>query len=243
MDQDAWIHMDPRLEQSGLWLGFHNQLIVTMAHHLAQALRPRYLVQTEERVYVTRDAAVEAVRRPDVSVAAVSREGAPVVEEPAPARRRVATPVLAAIGMRDEVKEWYLQVRSLTGELVTVVEVLSPNNKRAGHEGRQEYLTKRDEYLSARVNLVEIDLLLSGERMPLASPWPEGDRFVLVRRAFIPGQAEIYGVHADQPLPAFRFPLREPDPDHVLDLQEIFEETWTRGAFDLLVENARQDMS
>ena len=57
----------------------------------------------------------------------------------------VAAPVPVPLAMPEEIRERFLEVRHRdTRELVTVVEVLSPTNKRAGSEGRREYLRKRD---------------------------------------------------------------------------------------------------
>jgi Protein of unknown function (DUF4058) len=58
------------------------------------------------------------------------------------------------------IKERYLEVREVaTKELITVIEVLSPTNKRS--EGRSLYETKRIKILTSMTNLVEIDLLRS----------------------------------------------------------------------------------
>ena len=47
-------------------------------------------------------------------------------------------------------------------EVVTVLETLSPANKRPGGDGRREYLKKREEVLQSPSHLVEIDLLRGG---------------------------------------------------------------------------------
>ena len=76
-------------------------------------------------------------------------------------------PVLVEVPRVDEVREAYLEVR-LTGTatVVTVIEILSPTNKRPG-KGRDLYLEKRQDVLASRTHLVEIDLLRVGERMPV----------------------------------------------------------------------------
>lgn len=56
--------------------------------------------------------------------------------------------------------ERYIAIVSLPSrELVTVIELLSPTNKRVGADGRREYLRKREQILQSAVHLVEIDLL------------------------------------------------------------------------------------
>jgi len=67
--------------------------------------------------------------------------------------------------------------------VVTVIELLSPSDKGIGKD-QVHYLTKREEYLAAGINLVEIDLLRSGARPPQGEPSPpDGDYYVFVSRA------------------------------------------------------------
>lgn len=48
-------------------------------------------------------------------------------------------PITVNVPILEEVRERYLEVRELgTGEIVTVIEILSPKNKRTG-EGRKAY--------------------------------------------------------------------------------------------------------
>lgn len=152
---------------------------------------------------------------------------------------QTAEPVLATMALPEEVKERFLTVKTFAGELVTVVELLSPNNKRTGHEGRRLYLAKREEILWSRVNLVEIDLLLNGERMLLTSPWPLGERFVLVARGTRLGTAEIYPIPQGGALPVIRFPLKPPDDDAALDLQRCLAIVWQRGNYPRLLRHVR----
>lgn len=51
--------------------------------------------------------------------------------------------------------------------LVTVIELLSPSNKRPGGD-REQYLAKRSDLLASPTHLVEIDLIRGGRRMPMA---------------------------------------------------------------------------
>ena len=78
----------------------------------------------------------------------------------------------------------YLEVRDREGrDLVTVIELLSPSNKRAGDD-RESYLKKRSELLRSPAHLVEIDLLRGWTPMPHEGR-PECDYSVMVslRRA------------------------------------------------------------
>jgi hypothetical protein len=72
-------------------------------------------------------------------------------------------PKQVTVPMPAEVNERYLEVRELgTDTVVTVIEVLSPKNKRKG-EGRTAYETKRQTVLGSLSHLVEIDLLRGGK--------------------------------------------------------------------------------
>ncbi|MBX6316783.1 MAG: DUF4058 family protein, partial [Isosphaeraceae bacterium] len=113
--------------------------------------------------------------------------------------------------------------------LVTVIEVLSPTNKTGS--GREEYLEKRRELIDRPVNLVELDLLLGGRRLPMAEPLPPGDYYALVSRAERRPQAEVYAWTIRQPLPTIPIPLRPPDPDVPLDLAAIFATAYERGRY------------
>ena len=68
--------------------------------------------------------------------------------------------------MQDVERVRYLEVRDREGrEVVTVIELLSPSNKRAGDD-RESYLAKRRELLRSPAHLVEIDLLRGWTPMP-----------------------------------------------------------------------------
>ena len=66
-----------------------------------------------------------------------------------------------------DVKEHYLEVREVaTKELITVIEVLSPANKRSG-KGRSIYEAKQTKILTSMTNLIEIDVLRLGQPMEM----------------------------------------------------------------------------
>ncbi len=63
------------------------------------------------------------------------------------------------IPMQTEITERYLEVREMkTDRVITVIELLSPKNKRSG-QGREAYEKKRRAILSSETHLIEIDLL------------------------------------------------------------------------------------
>jgi len=59
----------------------------------------------------------------------------------------------------DVERHTFLEIRDCDNrQLVTVLELLSPSNKRPGPD-REQYLAKRQQLLASSVHLVELDLL------------------------------------------------------------------------------------
>ena len=112
---------------------------------------------------------------------------------------------------------------------MTVIELLSPSNKRG--EGFLQYKVKRNALLSTRVHLVEIDLLVGGERLPLKDALPAGDYFAYVARGDRRPNCDVYAWSIRQALSKIMIPLAAPDPDIALDLGELFTTTYDRGRY------------
>src|SRR5207253_1846206 len=90
--------------------------------------------------------------------------------------------------------------------VVTVLEILSPANKNPNQD-RDTYLMKRNEYLATGINLIEIDLLRSGPRMPwVEPPPPKGDYYILVCRAPEFPKAGIWPLSIRDELPVVPVP-------------------------------------
>lgn len=222
--------MDPYLESHG-WADFHLSMIAGLREALVPQLRPRYIVQVEERVYVEHLPAEERTSyiRPDVTVTD-SREGA---GRPSTATASVIAPVLVALPQPERVREAFLTIRERDGlDVLTVIEVLSPGNKRAHSDGRREYLQKREAVLQSDTHLIELDLLRAGERLPTLTPLPPGDYYVFVRRRPYRFQAAVYAWTLRQPLPPIPVPLDETVPEARLDLQTIFTTLYDRAGYD-----------
>jgi hypothetical protein len=132
--------------------------------------------------------------------------------------------------LMDEERESYLEIMHRpTQKLVTVLELLSPANK--VKPGYHDYLSKRNLIMREPVHMVELDFLLGGKRVPTRKPLPSGDCYAIVSRYTTRPLAEVYAWSLRDRLPAIRIPLREPDPDLVLDLSAVYEETFTRGRY------------
>ena len=119
----------------------------------------------------------------------------------------------------------YLEVRDRLGrDLVAVIELLSPSNKRAG-EDREQHLAKRRERLRTPTHLVEIDLLRGWTPMPQEGR-PECDYSVMVSRAEKRLAADFWPIMLRDRLPVIPIPLRSPDGPIPVDLQEVLDRAY-----------------
>lgn len=221
--------MDPFIE-SQRWADFHTSIITALRDALVPGVRPKYTVDVEERVYVERDPddPVMAIR-PDAAVVDTGR----AVSCGSGKMATAVAPVECMIPMPEEVREVYLTIRRKDGrKIVTVIEVLSPANKRPGANGFAQYLEKRDKVLASSASLVELDLLRGGRRMPLVGKLPPADYRAAVSRSCRRPRAEAYLWSLHQPLPILPIPLVEPDADVPLDLQAIFNQVYDRAGYD-----------
>jgi hypothetical protein len=133
----------------------------------------------------------------------------------------------------EERRETYLVIRDVpTMEIVTIIETLSPANKRSSSDGRQQYLAKREEILQSRTNLVELDLLRGGARLP-AAPMPAGQYFAIVSRGYRRPRADVFAWTLRQPLPTIPIPLTKGEPEVLLDLQQAFTTVYDRALYQL----------
>ncbi|MEG3977724.1 DUF4058 family protein [Microcoleus sp. herbarium8] len=226
--------MDPYLEHPELWPALHHWLIIEIARLLSPQLRPKYLVSVEVRMYETADDNL-SIGIPDVNVIQPKTKTELITSNVA-----VAAPPTQAITvtlpMPYQVREGYLEIRERgSQELITLIEILSPTNKRTG-KGRQMYEEKREEILSSRTHLIEIDLLRRGQKMPVICNNIESDYSVLVCRGNRRPQADLYAFNLQNPMPAFPLPLRSGDTEPVINLQELFTQIYDIASYDLKID-------
>ncbi len=227
--------MDPFIE-SQKWEDFHTDFIPAIRAALTPKLRPRYVVEVERRVYLesgpdrqpmtfVADAAVHASRPDrDWSPEASGGGGVAVVE--------TVQPIVAMIPMPQEQREPRLLLRRAGDQqVITVIELLSPTNKKPAATGARIYEKKRMKILQTDVHLVELDLLRGGRRPPL-SPRPRGDYFAMVSRKQRRPSVEVYAWTLWHRLPTIPIPLDGDDPDVMLDLQAAFDTTYDRAGYD-----------
>jgi hypothetical protein len=122
--------------------------------------------------------------------------------------------------------------------VVTVIELLSPKNKRPG-EGRIAYLRKRNQVLASVSHLVEIDLLRGGQPLPMASSHTSDYR-ILVSQADRRPTADLYGFDLQQPIPPFPVPLMPGEEAPILALQPLLNRVYEKGRYHLAIDYGRQ---
>jgi len=232
--------MDPFIEGQ-VWADFHTDFIVGIRAFLTPNVIPRYVVRVEERVYVEHETEERTnVMRSDMTI--LEREG-----RTSPPEGGVATAVAVAIEpveltlpMPEKVREVFLTVRERESmEIVTVIEVLSPGNKRPGSDGRREYLRKRETVLQSAAHLVELDLLRQGERLPVQGALPSADYYAFVSRANRRPRVTVYPWSLRRPLPPIPVPLAGADPDVTLDLQAVLNMVYDRARYDYSLDYER----
>lgn len=224
-----FIGVDPFIEAQHFWQGFHASFIAVCQEILLQQLPPAYDAQIEERVYLTELSDEE--RQLFVSDVAIVREpGSSQSSRIRDAGVATLEPVTVPLALTYEVKERYIEIlRQSDGEVVTIIELLSPSNKR--NPDRGVYVQRRNALLNQPIHLVELDLLLSGERLPMRKPLPAGNFFALVSRAEARPNSEVYAWTVRDPLPAVPVPLKSPDGDIRLELGTVFHTAYDRGQY------------
>ncbi len=229
--------MDPYFEVSSRWSDLHQRLITYISEHLQPQLRPKYIARIEERIQL---AAFDQRYVPDVQLLHKLREPAPALEL---ATSVTADEPLLVTTLDEAVRESFIEIITReSGDLVTVIEVLSPANKFG--QGREDYLYKQSDLMATDVNLVEIDLLGYGKATVLARnaiiTKPANWRYLIdISRGGRRNALELYAIPLHDRLPNCRIPLRPPDADAVLELTAVFNRCYDVGSYDLLIDYSK----
>jgi len=225
--------MDPHLEFQAPWPDFHNGLIAEIRNELGARLPDSYVARVDERIEVaTSSPDPPSSFRPDVLVGRFAEGAASPGVALASAPTAMLEPKVVEILDRDpeELRITWVEIRALPElELVTAVEVLSPINK--SWHGRQAYLDKRGKLHASRVNLVEIDLVLGGSPVRMKERIEPGAYYAIVARGARLPIAEVYRWTVRDPLPSLPIPLREPDPDNLIDLAKLVTRVYDLGRY------------
>ncbi len=202
-----------RIESAGLWAPFHKDWLLQMRTMLRPQLPQDYSVFVESETILVapigvRSTAATAVS-PDLGVARQSQPAAP---------RAGGVEATAAVLEVDEEIEHFTQYslvvrRSPENQLVAAAEILSPTNKGThGWVDKEKYLKKRDTYMAAGVNLLEIDALLDGDRVlpPRLESLGEYERnaWTVLQRVSNRRYRGV-GWNSDDPLPIVAWPIEQ----------------------------------
>lgn len=226
--------IDPYLEHPDVWAEVHNRLIVAIAITLAPSLRPKYHVAIEKRTYLGEPDDSLLVGVPDVTVFTQQSSRRSPSSQPSSTALAAFEPMKVAVPMIESVKESYLEIRE-TGKnyAVTVLEILSPKNKRSG-EGRDAYERKRRQVLASITNLVEIDLLRGGKPLPILGA-PTTDYRILISLGDRRPGSDLYAFSLRQLIPPFPLPLAPEDVEPIVDLQKLLNELYDQAGFDMRI--------
>lgn len=229
--------MDPYLEHPAIWPDVHQGIITYTRDHLRQQLGPGFYLSIGERVYVEFEERgiypdVAIIERPRGARAPTGTATAPVADTPRIVHYRTAV----------ERREVFLELRDASRghRIVTVIEVVSPANKRRG-PGRDLYVQKQEEVLASDASLVEIDLLRGADRVvaPTPDPLDKGPYRVVVSRAGDRLQRELYSFDLRERLPRVGIPVVPGVADVVLDLPAILAEAYEKGSYEVRVDYTR----
>jgi len=233
--------MDPFLEGSPLWTDFHGNFLYAAREALVPKVRPKYIVLAQVQVTV--------VQEPDEKVGTIVPDVVVVEgESPLPPQTEssevafaVAEPATVRLAFVQKREQVYLEIREReTRRLVTVIELLSPSNKRFGSPAWGDYLKKRDAIFASDVHLVELDLLRGGTRMPMGDPLPPGDYYAIISRSYRRPYCEVYAWTLKDKMPTIPIPLLKGDPDVTLDLQAVFNAAYDRAGYDYSLDYSRE---
>jgi len=205
--------MDPYLEQSKLWVDFHNSLADEMRAQLNTQIRPGYFARlTPYTTYEAIEIGQSTARaiRPDVGVM----------------QPDLSVPVdLLSV-----------EIYNSDETLITAIEILSPVNKKPGHKGFTDYERKREELFHSSAHLIEIDFLREGTRPRLARPVPITPYYIMLSRMERRPKVDVWPIPIAAKLPKIPIPLRTPDPDAILDMSQVMENVYERGAYDVQID-------
>jgi hypothetical protein len=227
--------MNPYVESVVNWSDFHSTFIHALREAINTQLPKPYYARVHELVMMLGpDSTGPKVSEPDVFVGrGPGRTGSPNVSSAGAATLEPLT--LAHIERLDPHRELTIDIIRLPEQnVVTVVELFSPTNKYG--DGRAEYSKKRRLLPQTPANIVELDLLRRGRRMPLSKPLPPDDYYAFISRGDRRPMCDVYHWSVRDLMPVLPVPLRPPDADLLIGLAEPFKVAFSRGLYGRFVD-------
>ena len=218
--------MDPYLEDH--WRDVHTSMMTYIRDQIQDQLPSDLVARVEESVSVDYEESSRSIA-PDVRIVEDFEEATFGDQSAAVA---VAEPLVVLEEVTQIARHVQILDVSSRERVVTAIEVLSPTNKMTV-AGREDYSRKQQDYLDARVNLVEIDLLRGGEYV-LAAEFkkiPPSKRRTYMMSVQCRTTTKLFGASLREPLPVIPIPLRPKDHDVSLNLQQIIDLVYDRGRY------------
>ncbi len=237
--------MDPWLESPYIWGDFHQAFAGAMRGYLKKALPKPLYARTDSRPeigIVTGEGEISRHIGPDIAVA--RHPGRRTQFQPTPTVRAVTEGSIEIVVSNELGKHVFVEIRDAgrDHQLVTLIEIISPSNKRKGKD-RRSYLKKQREVLSSDANLVEIDLLRAGKRLyasadieaTLRMASKRVDYLVTIsqgwKRDDLSSSFEVFSIAINEVLPCVPLPLKADRPEISLDLQQLLDEAYDTGPY------------
>jgi len=218
--------MNPYLERSSVWHDFHERFVPAMAEAVGAILDDNFVVRIDDHIFI-HELTTEPRRligRPDVGISDIDSTNAST------AVSTIEAPAHVELVDVDEERLSFVEIRDRDNwKLLAVLELLSPANKYQGPD-RDQYLAKRRQVLSSPTNLVEIDLLRGGPRLPMHGA-PACDYCVLVSRWPQRPRADLWPIQLRDPLPVIPVPITEGYADVRLDLQSLVHRVYDAARY------------
>ena len=229
--------MNPFIEGQE-WEDFHSSFNNVLREVLSPQIGPKYATRVERRIYVEEhfDEDDDHYIRADAAIV-LTDEGGGIATLAAPT---TSTAVEGIVCVEEEHRETYLVIRHVESQqIVTVIEPLSPSNKRVGSNGQREYQDKRRQILKSQCSLVEIDLLRGGHRMPMATRLPTGDYYAIICPRWRRPKASIHAWRMRDAMPTIAIPLKKEDGFVEVSLQQVANTVCERADYDLTIDYSR----
>lgn len=223
--------MNPYLEQASVWEDFHSRFMTYISEVLSPLVRPNFFVKLEEKVFIHEPSYEERRKllgKPDVSILqAPAQSEVAVLERTATA----ISPLVAKIPDTEFERHSQIEIRDRhSRKLVTLIELLSPSNKRYGPD-REQYLMKRSVLFCCPTSIVEIDLLRGGPRLPISGV-PPCDYLVSVIRPETRPDIAAWPLQLRDRLPVIPIPLTADFPDVPIDLQHLLHRVYDIAGYE-----------